>query len=159
MFDKELPTFQLEVNGVEELIDPNQDLHIYDGDLITEFSEQSAKFAFYGGLYTDALNTLEQFKKQLRKYEADNEVEIRKRIYDRFGEGERLTEAKIANELMRDETWLELDAAVLEWEKVVNRLEMVKDAFKQRASMLWSIGATRRQEMVRLNNSSEEQQI
>lgn len=156
MFDKELPHFQLEVNGVEELIDPNQDLRIYEGDLITEFSEQSAKFAFYGGLYSDALTTLEQFKNQIRKYEAEKEPTMRDRILARFGDSERITEAKIANEYARDEGWQELNDAVLEWKKIVGRLEMVKEAFKQRSSMLWSIGSVRKQEMVRLSSATPE---
>lgn len=160
MFKKELPVFNLHVNGSEQIIDPNEDLQIYEGDLITEFSEQPAKFAFYGGLHTDALITLEQFKSTLKQYEAENEQEIRTRIQARFGSTERITEAKTEAEFARDIKWQELNSAIYEWERTVKRLEIIKEAFKQRAQMLWSIGATRRQEMVRLNlssNSTEEQ--
>jgi hypothetical protein len=151
MFEKELSTFELNVNGVKEYIDPNQDLFINESDLLSEFSEQPAKYAFYGGLYTDAFISLEEFRNTLKKYEADAELTMRQRILERFGATERITEAKMEAEFARDEQWQQLQAAIFTWERQVRRLEMVKDAFKQRAQMLWNIGATRRQEMVRLS--------
>jgi hypothetical protein len=157
MFDKQLPPLILNVNGIEELIDPNPDLAIYDSDLNKEFAEQAPRFAFYGGLYTDSLTILESYKNDRARYEADNEPEMRKRIQARFGESERITEAKLESEYSRDDQWQMLTKAIYEWEKVVRRLDVYREAFKQRAQMLWNIGSTRRQEMMRLSPHDNEQ--
>ena len=159
MYDKKLPLITLSVNGVEEIIDPNEDLAVYDGDLISEFSEQPSKFAFYGGLYSDAEVTLKEFELAQRTYEAENEQLMRERILSRFGATERITEAKLEAEFIRDEEWNKMQQAILVWKRKVGQLEVCKEAFKQRAQMLWNIGATRRQEMLRLNPNNVEEQI
>jgi hypothetical protein len=158
MYDKKLPLINLALNDVEEVIDPNEDLAIYDGDLITEFSEQPSKFAFYGGLYSDAEIKLKEFELTLRTYEAESEQLMRERILSRFGATERITEAKLESEFLRDEEWNKLQQAILKWRRIVGQLEICKESFKQRAQMLWNIGATRRQEMLRLNPNNIEEQ-
>jgi len=154
---KELPTMTMDINGVNELIDPNSDLTVVESDLVQEFSEQPSKFAFYGGLHSDSLITLERLKSILQQYEAEHEIEMRNRIFNRYGPSERVTEAKLQAEFARDPDWQKANATLIEWKQTVGRLEVLKEAFKQRAQMLWNIGATRRQEMVRLNTESEEQ--
>lgn len=155
-FNRELPIITLNVGGVSETIDPNDDLKIFEADLKTEFSEQASKFAFYGGLHSDALITLETFKNNLKKYEAENELVMRDRIHTRYGEKERITIGMMEAEFARDNPWQMLSNAILEWERTVKRLEVIKDAFKQRSQMLWQLGATARQEMLRLNVTDNE---
>jgi hypothetical protein len=152
---RELPTFELDVNGTgqTEVIDPNLDLLIQESNLMAEFSEQPSKFAFYGGLHSDSLITLKKLTNILKSFEADKEIEARQRIAARYGPKERITKDLMAAEFARDPDWQKANEIVLDWEKTVNRLEVMKDAFKQRAQMLWQIGATRRQEMVRLHNT------
>jgi hypothetical protein len=156
---RELPVLKLEVNGILEVIDPNDDLAIAESNLMTEFSEQPSKFAYYGGLYSDSIITLEKLKSALQQFEAEHELEMRERILSRYGSGERITEAKMSSEFARDPNWQKANVLLLEWRQMVGRLEVLKEAFKQRAQMLWNIGATRRQEMLRLNPSmvNEEQ--
>jgi hypothetical protein len=153
---RDLSVLTLEVNGIDEVVDPNDDLFVDDSNLNKEFGEQPSKFAFYGGLHSDAVVTLETLKNNLKKYEADNEIVMRHRIAERYGATERLTEAKMEAEFARDDKWQAMKTELLEWQKVVGRLEVLKEAFKQRAQMLWNIGATRRQEMVRLNPNIED---
>jgi hypothetical protein len=156
---RELPIFALDINGSgnEEIIDPNVDLFIEDSNLTQECTEQPSKFAFYGGLHSDSLITLKKLENTLRSYEADNEIEARQRIAARYGPKERITKDLMAAEFARDPNWQKANDMVLEWEKTVNRLEIIKDAFKQRAQMLWQICATRRQEMVRLSTTTDEE--
>ena len=59
MFLRQIPVIKLNINGVEEVVDPNEDLQIIDGDLNTEFAEQPRKFAFYGGMYAVIIFTNE----------------------------------------------------------------------------------------------------
>lgn len=157
-FDRELPILKILVNGHEDIIDPNIDLKTYEDDLINEFSEQPPKYAFYAGLYSDALVTLEQYKNILAQYEATNELAIRERVVTRLG-NPKPTIGMVEAEFARDDQWQKLTEAIMEWKRTVGRLEAVKEAFKQRAQMLWSLGATRRAEMGRFNpsqNNSEE---
>ena len=159
MFQRQLPTFNLNVNGVEEFIDPNEDLAIYDGDLNTEFAEQPRKYAFYGGLYVDAAVTLEDLKIKIDQYKASIVSNVRERLTAKYGDGERyrFSEDKMKAEYALDETLQALQEMYMEQERKVNRLEIIKKAFEQRSQMLWNIGATRRQEMVRMVPSNEEE--
>jgi hypothetical protein len=70
MNTNQLPIIKYTLNGQNDLIDPNEDLWINDGDLVKECSEQAAKYAFYGALHVDFYFTLEVLKNSLLKYEA-----------------------------------------------------------------------------------------
>lgn len=159
MFLREISPLKLNVNGIEDLIEPNEDLKIFDGDLNTEFTEQPRKYAFYGGLYADASITLDEIKIKIDQYKAEIEPQIRDRIMSRYGDKERypFSEEKMKSEYARDEQYQLLMSLYREQDRKVRRLEIIKKAFEQRAQMLWNIGATRRQEMVRLvPNHNEE---
>jgi hypothetical protein len=134
-------------------------LQIFDSDLNLEFSEQPKKYAFYGGLYADAVVTLDEFKIKIEQYKAEIEPDVRKRIELRYGDTDRFrfSEDKMKAEYARDESLQKLWDLYYEQDRKVKRLEIVKKAFEQRSQMLWNIGATRRQEMIRLIPTNSEE--
>lgn len=154
-FDKNLGQLKLMINQKQEVIDPAEDLYIEDGDLTTELEEQPVKYAFYGGLYSDAILTLERLKRDLELYEAQAEPVVREEVHKSLLSGERPSEARIQAALRRDKEWVKLHNQIIEWEAVMRKLEIWRDAFRQRSQMLFSISATRRQEMMRLGNPVE----
>jgi hypothetical protein len=155
MFKHKLGTITLLLNSVETIIDADEDLRIEENDLVTEFAEQPSKFAFYGGIYSDAIIELERKKRATQEYEAELEPKIRAKVHAALLPGERITEAKIDAEYKRDEKWQELFEAVLNFEAIVRKLETWKNAFNQRAQMLYILGRTKQQEMMRIGNISE----
>jgi hypothetical protein len=148
MNTNQLPIIKYTLNGQNDIIDPNEDLWINDGDIINECSEQAAKYAFYGSLHVDFYSTLEVLKNGLLKYEADNEMLIRHKIAVTYGEKERITEAKLEAEFARDEGWQNLKKMISDTDATVRRLEVIKEAFKQRSQQLWNIASMKRQENV-----------
>lgn len=153
MNTNQLPIIKYTLNGQNDIIDPNEDLWINEGNIVKECAEQSAKYAFYGSLHVDYFSTLEVLKNSIKKYEAENEKTMRHRIGVNYGDKERITEAKLEAEFLRDEGWQSLNQMRLDTDKTVRLLEVIKDAFKQRSQQLWNIAATKRQENTNVMNS------
>lgn len=143
------------VNGVDQTLNVNEDLAINEDALHIEFAEQPAKFSYYGALYSEYYVELERKTNQLSQYEATIDLQIRQQVQSSLLAGERSTEAKIAAAYSRDNTWRTLKAEITELEGLVKKLEVFKDAFKQRAQMLWGLGMLKKAELARFHNESE----
>jgi hypothetical protein len=157
-FDRDLGSLTIMLNGKEEFLDPATDLYIEEGALNTEFCEQASKFAFYGGIHSDCYIELESRKRALSSYEAEIELDIRQKVSENLGQGERMSEAKIEAALKREPKWQEISSSVLQMQAIVGKLDVWKDAFKQRSQMLFNLGATKRQEMMRLTPNTHDEE-
>lgn len=135
---RELPVINYNFNGINEVIDPNEDIEINIDNLLEECSQHSAKFAFFGNLDIDFEEHYKAIELLLKTYEAEKEPEMRERILARYGEKERITEAKLEAEFIRDNGWNEINKKLMEARANSKRLNVIKEAFKQRSQQLWN---------------------
>lgn len=143
---RELPVIDYNFNGIHEFIDPNEDIFVNIEDLVNECAQHPAKYAFYGSLHIDYLNEQERCQERLNLYEAEQELEMRNRILARYGDKERITEAKMEAEFLRDEQWRDLKCSLDVATTNTRRLEVIKRAFEQRSQQLWNCCSMRRKE-------------
>lgn len=115
--------------GLVDFVETIKRLWINDADLISEYGDQAALFAYCSSQY-------ELHKVDLRELEAKIDGENREKL---AVTGEKTTEQKIASLVATD------DSVILLRRKVAI-LSALTEAFKQRTQMLISIGADRREE-------------
>lgn len=115
--------------GLGEFVEVIKRLWINDADLIGEYGDQAALFAYCASQW-------ELVKVDLKELEAGVDGNIRTQLEK---DGTKITEARIYSEIAKAST-------VITMRKKVAVLGSLTEAFKQRTQMLISIGADRREE-------------
>jgi len=114
---------------LDDFVETIKRLWVNDADLISEYGDQAALFAYCSSQY-------ELRKVDLKELEASVDAEVRSTLK---GGEDKVTEAKIG-------ALVTADATVILMRKKVALLTALTEAFKQRTQMLISIGADRREE-------------
>ena len=124
-------------------MDPGADLKI-GADLTKAMADQPGLYAFYASLAEEAEGRAKNIKYQLHCKEEDLDKVFRKKA---IASGEKFTESGLKNKVNRHPEMRALYEQYLEARRTAGKLTVLKDAFRQRADMLRSIGANRRSEV------------
>jgi len=131
--------------GQPVTLDPDADL-IIGTDLTKAMSTQAGLFAFYGILAVEA-----EARAKKAKYRIHCKAEDLDRVFRKKAAGDKtkITEVALKAKINRHSEMRALYEKSLELKRSFGKLNILKEAFKQRAEMLRSIGA---------NNRAEQQQ-
>jgi hypothetical protein len=129
--------------GVKVLLDPGEDLRV-GNDISKAMAEQPALFAFYGVLAEEAEAKAKKLKYQIHCKEEDLDKHFRERA---IKHEERLTEQALKNRINRHSDMRTLYEQYLTAKRTAGLLVVLKEAFRQRAEILRSIGANKRIEV------------
>lgn len=114
-------------------------------DLTRHMSRQPGLFAYYGGIAEAAYQRSKRLKYEIHCLQEDLDGELRRKAK---AKGEKLpTETAIKAKINRHPDVRAKFEEYLEAKRVAGMLAILKDAFKQRADMLRSIGAMQRSEL------------
>lgn len=155
---RELMNIEVKTSTAQANINLADDLEIHPYDINAAYIDQPGKFAYWSTVAIQAKFAYERKKQEVSR----QEEYLKKTLYGEIDKkvrvkmemnGDKITEAKVANHILTDTRYLEeqqklydLQDELLECQRRYSQLDMAKEAMNQRKDMLISLGAQLRLE-------------